>query len=345
MSAAGISAVILAGTYRWSGSSFEKLAPRPLIPVALTPLISYSLAWLRKGGVREATICANGSGRAIEAALGDGSDLGMELSYYEDSTPRGPAGCVRDAGARAGSETLVITDGTAIPTVGLAELLGSHQASGTAMTAVAHRERADTPPSPGGVYVFARRVLEHIPRTGFQDIKENLIPRLHRSGERAVVHETDGFCPHVWDAQSYLAVNQWMLQRLAQDTRDRGLLIHPSAWVEEGGRLVGPVQLGPRSRVKAGATIVGPTSIGADSTVYPNAVVARSVVWDRCQIGEGSVVHGCVVGSDAVIAPGAGLFNVVRPQVRIPSRPLRISLWGRGKSATLPREEPGPRSQ
>jgi len=38
---------------------------------------------------------------------------------------------------------------------------------------------------PAGVYVFERRALEHVASTGFQDIKENLIPRLHRAGERA----------------------------------------------------------------------------------------------------------------------------------------------------------------
>src|SRR5258708_30289940 len=100
MSTGGLSAVVLAGTHHWSGSSFKKLAPRPLIPVALEPLISYSLRWLRQGGVRPATVCANGTSRAIEAALGSGDELNMELSYYHDGTPRGAAGCVRDAGLR-----------------------------------------------------------------------------------------------------------------------------------------------------------------------------------------------------------------------------------------------------
>ncbi|HZM53218.1 MAG TPA: sugar phosphate nucleotidyltransferase, partial [Vicinamibacteria bacterium] len=101
MSAPKISAVVLAGTHRWSGSSFERLAPRPLVPVALAPLISYPLEWLADAGVRRATICANGTTRDIEAAFGDGRPLGMELSYYKDSTPRGAAGCARDAGLRS----------------------------------------------------------------------------------------------------------------------------------------------------------------------------------------------------------------------------------------------------
>jgi mannose-1-phosphate guanylyltransferase len=343
MSANGLSAVVLAGTYRWSGSSFERLGARPLVPVALAPLISYSLRWLRKGGVRRATICANGTSDAIEAAFGDGGELELELGYYRDGTPRGAAGCVRDAGVPSRSDTLVVADGTAIPTVDLADLLASHYASGAAVTAVVHREGSPSaPPSPGGVYVIERRVLDHVPETGFQDIKENLIPKLHRAGERVVAHESDGFCPRVFDVQTYLAVNQWVLERLAhEDEGAGGVLLHPSAWVERGARLVGPVQLGARARVLAGATIVGPTSIGAESTVGRNALVSRSVVWSRCAVGEESVVHGCVVGNDAVVAPATRLFNVVHRQEQSPPSPLRVSLRGRAKTAAPPGAYPG----
>jgi NDP-sugar pyrophosphorylase family protein len=179
------------------------------------------------------------------------------------------------------------------------------------VTAVVHRERAPgAAPTPGGVYVFDRRVLDHIPRGGFQDIKENLIPRLHRLGVRVVAYHSEGFCPHVFDAQTYLLVNQWMVQRLF----DQGeVLLHPDAVVDPGARLVGPVQLGAGTRVEAGATVVGPTSIGSDCLVGRNALVARSVVWSRCLIGGGSVVHGSVIGNDGVIPPAARMFNVVRP--------------------------------
>src|SRR5262249_19784364 len=112
MSADGLSAVVLAGTHHWSGSNFEQLAPRPLVPVALSPLISYPLRWLRDGGVLRAAICANGTTRALEAALGDGAALGIDLTHRQDSQPRGAAGCVRDAGMRYGSDTLLIADGT-----------------------------------------------------------------------------------------------------------------------------------------------------------------------------------------------------------------------------------------
>ncbi len=318
-----LSAVVLAGTQAWSGSTFESLGLRPLVPVALAPLVTYSLRWLERAGVRRATVCANGTTRTIEAALQD-TDLEMEILYYKDHTPRGAAGCVRDAGMSTGSKTLVVADGTAIPIMDFEELLACHYASGAAVTAVVHRDRhtAGAPPSPGGVYVFDRRVLDHVGATGFQDIKENLIPRLRRAGERVVAYESGGFCPHVLNAQTYLAVNEWMLQRLAREDGARGALVDTTARVEPSARLVGPVQLGAEVLVEAGATIVGPTSIGPRSTVRRNALVSRSAVWSDCVVAEGSIVHGCIVGDDAVVPARTRLFNVVKPRER--SHPVGV---------------------
>jgi mannose-1-phosphate guanylyltransferase len=328
MSARDLSAIVLAGTHQWSGSSFEKLAPRPLLPVALTPLISYPLQWLCDGGIRQATVCVNGGTRLVRSAVGDGSALSMYVSYHEDATPRGAAGCVRDAGLRTRAQTLVVAGGTTVPAVDLAELLDAHFASGAAMTAVVQGEPPSAAPSPAGLYVVERRVLDHVAPRGFQDIKENLIPALRRAGESVVAYESRGFSPHVLDAQTYLAVNQWMVQRLADEGYGSGLL-DPAARVEAGALLVGPVQIGAGARVEAGATIVGPTSIGPDSVIGRNALVARSAVWSRCDVGEGAMVHRSVLGHDAVVPPRARLFNLVRlPEHSNPSA-LRIP-FGRG---------------
>ena len=191
--------IVLAGTYHWSGSAFEDLLPRPLVPVAQAPLVSYALRWLRDGGISRATLCANSASRAMRSYLGAGSRLTMSLEYHEDWTPRGAAGCVRDAATRSDADTLVVTDGTAIPAVNIGLLLDDHRTAGAAVTIVVHHDRqarsGERPLNPGGIYVFDRRVLDYIPETGFQDIKENLIPKLYRAGERVVTHAGLGVCP------------------------------------------------------------------------------------------------------------------------------------------------------
>src|SRR5262245_11728024 len=122
--------VVLAGTYHWSNSSFEDLLPRPLV--------TYAMRWFRDGGIPRVTLCANSASRAVRSILGGGSRLTMSIEYHEDWTPRGAAGCVRDAASRSDADTLVIADGTAIPAVNIGLLLDDHRSARAAVTIVVH---------------------------------------------------------------------------------------------------------------------------------------------------------------------------------------------------------------
>jgi NDP-sugar pyrophosphorylase family protein len=334
---ASVRGVVLAGTYHWSGTSFEALLPRPLLPVAQAPLVSYALRWLRDGGVASATVCANSASRAVRDYLGKGNRLTMSIAYHEDWTPRGAAGCVKDAAARTDAQTLVIADGTAIPSVNIGLLLADHRSSQAAVTIVVHHDRlaraGERPLNPGGIYVFDRRALDYINETGFQDIKETLIPKLSKAGERIVTHAGLGVCPRVLNAETYLAVNHWMIEQMGADPSplehwgtyfETGqLLAHPTASVDPGARIIGPVLLGPQVRIAAGATIVGPVSLGAGCEVGERALVSRSVAWDRVSVSAGATVDHCVLADDAVVAPGERLLHALKVAGPDPRR----SLW------------------
>ena len=197
----------------------------------------------------------------------------MRVDYLEDWSPRGAAGCVRDAGIKTDADTFVVADGTSVPVVDLEELLEAHQASGAAVTVVVGADAAGRL-RPSGVYVFDRRSFDFIPEDGFQDIKEKLIPRLYGAGEQVSTHMARAVAPRVVNTDTYLALNQWVVERVSRDLdpadgfRASGdTVVHESAAVDRSARLLGPVLLGPRVSVQAGATIVGPVSIGPGTTV------------------------------------------------------------------------------
>src|SRR5579864_46037 len=206
--------IVLVGTHPWTNSAFDRLPPRPLLPVAHRPLISYAFSWLRMGGIKEIAVCANRESQALASRLEQHVPGGMKLSYQEDVMPRGAAGAVLDAAAASDADTFVVTDGTAIPNLELQHLLLAHEESGASATVVVSSEpgRNGTPAmqAPGGIYVFDRRALDVVPVSGFYDIKENLIPQLYRSGETVNAYSTVGGSPRVLDASTYLAVNEWM---------------------------------------------------------------------------------------------------------------------------------------
>lgn len=308
--------IVLAGVYP-GHCALDQLVPRPLLRVALRPLITYPLHWMQRGGVREATICANSAARAIRTSI-DESALGLDIDYLEDWSPRGAAGCVRDAGIRTDAASFVVADGTIVPDFDLVELLEGHRASGAVVTIVAGREPTGRL-RPSGVYVFDRRALAFIPEEGFQDIKEKLLPSLYKAGEKVATHTARGVAPRVVNVTTYLALDQWAVEQASRQREPgesfRGAgdaLVHESAEVDPDARLLGPVMLGPGVVVRAGATLVGPISIGSGTIVGERAVVSRSVLWSKCLVGDGAFVDRSMLANGARVGARLSIVSEVR---------------------------------
>jgi mannose-1-phosphate guanylyltransferase len=326
-----VRALVLAGTYSWGDSLLDREIRGPLVPVAQVPLIRYALRWLHDGGVTEATLCTTGSSRRLRRYLGDGSALGTRIDYSEDETPRGAAGCLRDAGLRTSAASFLVVEGALIPTLDLPELLAAHRRSGAEMTVAVEQDRRHSElsgerlPVPGGTYVIERSVLEEIPASGFQDIKEGLIPRMYERGRRVLIHSVLGVSPRVLNAETYLDVNEWMVERssahpdLLEGYLARGRsMVHPGAWIDGSARLVGPVVVGPGVRIRGGATVVGPTAIGAGSVLDEGALVSRSVLWNHCTIGKTAFVDRCLLSTGTRIEASTRLLSAVTEPRPVP---------------------------
>ena len=321
----GVSGIVLAGSHRGGDGAFERVLRGPLIPVAQSPVICYPLAWLRSGGVRAATICANSQTPHVQACLGHGARLGLELDYYADHSPRGPAGCAHDAARLSAAHTFVVVEGSLIPSLDLRALLAVHRAARAAATVVVEIDRrrrgtgGERPRLPGGIYVFDRRVLEGVAERGYHDIKQGLIERLHADRERVAIHEVAGVSPRVLDSAGYASVNSWLITRAAQrpaplldgyQPRGQGLH-HSTASVHPDARLIGPVLLGPSVRIEADAVIVGPTSVGAGSVIQSGALVSRSVLWAQCVVGAHAIVDSSVLADHSHVGAGERVFSAV----------------------------------
>jgi mannose-1-phosphate guanylyltransferase len=321
--------IVLAGAYSWSNSAFDRQMPRPLMPVAGRPLISYAIGWLHEGGVDNAVVCTNRDTRNLQARLAAHIRADFKgLVYREDPMPRGTAGCARDAAAESDADTVIVTDGTAIPSADLGDLLRQHWASGAALTVVVHRAASrhggSTGQEPCGIYIVERRALDLVKAVGYVDIKENLIPLLYEAGEPVLTNQTAHPSPRVLDLATYLSANERMIQRLAD--RDGAVALKArGAVVATDAVLIGPVLLGRGVSVMSGATIIGPTSIGDGSVVKSGALVSRSAIWSHCVIETDAMADRCLLADGAVLEArmhevGAVKAGRARQPRQIPAR-------------------------
>jgi len=329
---ADVSGVVLAGTHPWGGCDLELVVPRALVPLANRPLLTHVLSWLGDGGVERATVCGNRYTDPVRCRLmsadGGGVTAGLDVHYYEDMAPRGPAGCVRDAGMVSDATTLVVVDGSLVPQVALESLVETHRRTEADVTVVVSRDARGNGVngdglSPVGVYVFERRVIDHIPHQGYQDIKEGLIPLLYRKGMAILPFQANGSVPRVTNVDSYLAVNAWLLRSMWRDRRggagfggegyrtvgDAG--VHRESSIDSTARLSGPILIDKGARIGRGVTIIGPTSVGEDCRIADGAVICRSVVWDHCSIGAKAVLDRCILTSGSCVSENTAFRYVV----------------------------------
>ena len=306
-----VSAIVLAGSYRQALDPVSQLIRDPLLPIAQLPVISYPLAWLRSHPVvRDIVICANDATAAVRNYFGESGGVERAcLQYYAEDHPRGPAGCVRDAAQLAPSGTIVVVEGSLLPSLDLDALLAAHVESGAAATTVVESERRTNgsarPRLPGGVYVFEREALDLVAPRGFQDIKQGLLERLYDSGARVHVREIAGVSPRIRDFASYSAASRWLVWTASRRSASYQGYVpvgegmhHVSASVSPRATFVGPVLVGPDAIICDDAVVVGPTCVGPGAQIRERATVARSVLL------EDSVVEARAYLDDSLLAPG-----------------------------------------
>ncbi len=86
--------------------------PKPLAPVGGRPFLERPLRWLATHGVREVVLCAGYGAAAIEEAVGDGSRLGVRVTYSIEPEPLGTGGALKHAQAHLDGPALVLNGDT-----------------------------------------------------------------------------------------------------------------------------------------------------------------------------------------------------------------------------------------
>ncbi|MHB1131373.1 MAG: nucleotidyltransferase family protein [Chloroflexota bacterium] len=182
--------------------------PKPLLPVAGMPLICYALGLLQSHGVREVAINLHYKGEMISGYLGDGSCLGMSITYSREESMLGTAGAVRRL-AHLFADTFVVLYGDVLTDCDLSAMIRFHrrkQALATlALFQTANPSQAGIvglgrdsaisrfveKPSAGselgrlangGVYVLERALLDTLPEQGCRDFGFDVFPRLLAEG-------------------------------------------------------------------------------------------------------------------------------------------------------------------
>ncbi len=199
--------VILAGGLGTRLRPYTTVIPKPLMPVGDRPILEIVLAQLRAHGFGRITIATGHLAELIEAFFGDGSRHGLTIDYFREDEPLGTVGALSLIDGLHDDHILVM-NGDVLTDLNYSTLMADHISSGAAATISTHHrdvsislgvlhfddtvdaERVtDYSEKPTlkyevsmGVYCFAPRALEHIPRGERLDFPD-LVLKLIAAGE------------------------------------------------------------------------------------------------------------------------------------------------------------------
>ena len=338
-----MNAVILVGGGGTRLRPLTYAVPKPLVPVLNRPLVCHIIANLRRHGVDNVVLATSDPG--IEAALGDGSALGVSLTYSYETEPLGSGLAVKQAAPRHVG-AFFVCNGDVVTDLDLAGMANRHREraaflsialasvqdpTGYGVVELGEGDRVTRfveKPPPGeapsnwanaGTWLFEPGVLDHIPDERMDRSLEQLVfPSVIAEGLRVQGFPSDAYWMDVGTSERYLQLHRDLLEGriagLLPDSIATQPLVGEACQVWQDATISGRVILGRGCRVGGLACVQGPSVLGDDCVVRERALVAGSVLWSNVKVGAGAVVRdsilgdGCWVGDDAVV-DGAVLAN------------------------------------
>lgn len=303
--------------------------PKPLVPVANRPIMEHIVALLKRHGITEVVTTLHYLADEIQSTFGDGSDYGVSMTHSIEEIPLGTAGAVKQAEVLLRGEPFVIVSGDALTDCDLTKAYEWHKAKGSLATLVLSHvpnplefgivitdadgriQRFLEKPGWGevfsdtvntGIYILEPEILDRIEAGRNVDWSKDVFPALLAEGAPLYGYVMDEYWCDVGTLEQYREVQTDILTGKTQ-LDVPGELMEPGIWVGENtviddtAELTAPLCIGSNCRIKRGAKLGPGTVIGHSCLIEEAAVVERSVVWDRCYVGNDVTISGAMVGS------------------------------------------------
>jgi mannose-1-phosphate guanylyltransferase len=307
-----LQALVLAGGEGTRLRPLTLSVPKPVMPLAGRPFLSFMLDWLGRHGVDEAILSCGFKSDSVEAVLGSRHD-GIRLHYVVEDEPLGTAGPVRLAADRGlVADRLLVLNGDTLTDLDLTAELEQHERTGAVATLAlvsvedtssygvvptgedgqveAFLEKTDNPPTDrinAGAYVLDRSVVDRIPAGRAVSFEREVFPAL--VGDGLYGYLAEGYWIDIGTRERYLEATYDLLAGSVESS------LPPR---DETGSLVGA------GCITSGARI-GPMSVlGRHCSVGDRSVVERSVLHDDVRVGADCTVEGAVLAAGVRIGDG-----------------------------------------
>jgi mannose-1-phosphate guanylyltransferase len=315
-----VQALILAGGEGTRLRPLTYTVPKPVLPLAGRPHVSYVIDWLVRHGVDDVIVSCGHLAEGMRRAIAE-LEPGIEIRYAEEPDARGTAGAIRFAEDMLGERFLVL-NGDVLCDLDLTALIEQHGRTGARATialypvadpagyGLVHRredgeiteflekpspEQIDTDEINAGAYLLERSVLDYVPPDQAVSIEREVFPRLIGEGLYGI--RLEGYWIDIGTPERFLEANWDILEGRVETVI--------------GEQLDVPVMVGEDCEISPDAELRPPCVIGPNSSVGSDAVVERSVLLDGCTVGSGARLVNTILSGGVTVEAGAELDGAV----------------------------------
>lgn len=205
-------AVILAGG---GGVHFRPLTyeiPSVLLPFRGKPLLAHLIAQIKNAGIEEIILCVGYLAEKIKESFGDGSHLGVSLTYsYDGPKPLGTAGAILKTKKLLGKAPFLVIHGDILSNIDLEDMINFHDGEkflttlalttlkdprkcGVVTVKGASLTEYNEKPSDknyksnlihAGIYILEPEAFEYFPKRGFSSMERDVFPKLASENKAA----------------------------------------------------------------------------------------------------------------------------------------------------------------
>ncbi|MEU0136558.1 glucose-1-phosphate thymidylyltransferase [Streptomyces sp. NPDC006296] len=334
-----------------SGGAGTRLRPithtsaKQLVPVANKPVLFYGLEAIAEAGITDVGIIVGDTAPEIREAVGDGSALGIDVTYIPQDEPRGLAHAVLIARDFLGDDDFVMYLGDNFIVGGITGLVEEFRADRPdaqilltkvpnptafgvaeldAQGRVASLEEKPKEPKSDlalvGVYLFTPAVHEAV--RAIEPSWRGELEITHAIqwliDQRRDVRSTtiSGYWKDTGNVTDMLEVNRSVLETL------RGVT---EGTVDESSEIIGRVRIEAGARVTS-SRIVGPVIIGAGSVITDAYVGPFTSVSENCRIEDSEIEY-------SIVLRGASVSGVRRVEASLIGRDVEVTPAPRNPSA------------
>lgn len=325
-----------------AGGSGTRLRPitytsaKQLVPVGNKPILFYGLEQIRDAGITDVGIIVGDTAAEIEAAVGDGSALGIRATFIQQSAPLGLAHAVLTAEEYLDGDDFVMFLGDNLIEGGIGHLVEAfeeHRPSAQILLKqVADPERfgvaalredgsidrlVEKPKDPPsdmalvGVYLFTPAIHDaarKIEPSGRGELEiTDAIQQLIDDGAVVRSSTVEGWWLDTGKKDELLDANRIVLgsiERQVDGDVDEASVVSGNVVVEAGAEIVNSTIRGPVA-VAAGSRIVdsyiGPFTSIASGCELVDTEVEYSVVLEGCSVTHIPRIEGSLLGRDVTL--------------------------------------------